>query len=187
MTMFTYDLSPLLAAALITVIVWFVRDQSRKKNDERVRQLDEAAQLLDRHAEALERFLSASAPPRELKALLINFSDAMADKGVVEKVAAWAASRPFKAPVESQEADELCGLLAKLHTTRPDLSEDFAMAIVTASMGASLRWPKSAALFDQMFPRLATTPKRDVVIAVTATGFRSGVPFSLRPSVDAMA
>lgn len=187
MTMFSYDLSPLLAAVLVTAVLWFVRDRSHRKNAARVRQLDEAAELLGQHAEATERFLGATVAPRELKALLIEFSDAMADKGVVERMAAWAASRPFKAPVESEEADEFSAILARLHESRPDLSEDFAMAILTAAMGASLRWPKSAMLFDQMFPRLATTPKRDVVIAVTATGFRADVPFSLRPAVDAIA
>jgi hypothetical protein len=176
-----------LAALLIAAVIWFLRDRARKQNDERVRQLDEAAELLSQHAECVEMFLSAAAAPRELKALLIEFSDAMADKAVVEKMAAWAASRPFKAPVESEDADALLAILTQLRDSEPALCDQFTLAIATAAMGASLRWPKTAILFDRIFSRLVTIPEREVVIAVTATGFRSSLPFSLRPTVAAMA
>lgn len=187
MTMFSYDLSPYLAVILVSAVLWFLRSRSRERHLARVRQLDEAAELLDQHAEALERFLAAPAAPRELKTLLIEFSDVMADREIVEKTAAWAASRPFRQPVESYEADVLFAHFSSLRESRPDLADDFTLAIVTASMGATLRWPASAMLFDRMYPRIAATPKREVAIAVTATSFRAEMPISMRPPIAAAA
>jgi hypothetical protein len=77
--------------------------------------------------------------------------------------------------------------IADLRSRRPDLVEEFDTAILTAVGGANLRWPESAALFESIFPRIVTTPKRDAAIAVTVTRLRPGALFSIRPAPGAVA
>jgi hypothetical protein len=154
------------------------------RTKERVRQLSEAAELLKYHAGALERFLDAPQPDVDLKRLLIWFSDSMAERAVVEKLTEWSASREFAQPMEeTEETQRIQESLNFLRERYPDLSDDFSAAIYTAASGACLRWPESAAMFDRAFSRIATTPRRDLVIAIAAKNFRRDLPFSLGPAL----
>jgi hypothetical protein len=126
----------------------------------------------------LERFLDDEAAPSELKHLLIEFSDVMSQPEAVGKLTEWAAGRPFDQPLDTEETRAVGAMVTALRNRNLDLAGRFDAAVITAVAGASLRWPESAALFDCTFPRLVTTPKRDVAIAVTVTRFRPGMPFS---------
>ena len=182
MTFLGQDLSPFLGAILIAAVIWFIRMNASNRATERVRQLREAAELLGAHTLVLKRFLDDPAPDAELKRLLIWFSDAMVDREIVERLAEWSASRDASRPLEeTDESRRIEQSLAFLREKHPTLADDFAMAIFTAAAGACLRWPESAALFDQAFSRLAITPRRHVAIALTAKSLRGDVPFSLRP------
>jgi hypothetical protein len=186
MTLLNQDLSPFLFAIIIASIMWFTRITAKKRADDRVRQLLEAGELLKSHADALERFLDAPAPDRDLKRLLIWFSDAMADRATVDKLTEWSASRDFAQPMEeTEETVRIQELLNFLREHHPALGEDFSTAIFTAAAGACLRWPESAAMFDQAFARIATAPRRDLVIAIAAKNFRPEMPFSLKHALTA--
>ena len=184
---FVQSLSPILAASIVAALVWFLREQSTRTTLIRTRQLQQASEFLEIHATALERVLDDPKAPIELKKLVISVSDAMSDRNIVEKLAEWASNRALAQPVDTDESRAIDDILAPLRSSRPDLVEIFVKVVVTAVAGASLRWPESAAMFEQAFPRLMTTPKCDVAIAATATSLRPLGPFSLRPSVPAMA
>jgi hypothetical protein len=181
------DLSPILAMVIGSAAAWYARSQAAARTTDRVRRLNEAADLLDLHARSLERFLDDKAAPVELKRLLLDFSDIMGEREAVVRLAEWASTRPFEEPIDTEETRVISEAVANLRSHRLDLVERFDAAIITAVAGASLRWPESAALFEAAFPRLVTTPKRDVAIAVTVTRLRTGMPFSLRPPLATSA
>jgi hypothetical protein len=180
-------LSPVIIVMLMAALVWFLRVQAAEKSRAQVLQLTEAAELLETHATSLEAFLDDPRPSLDLKRLLLSVSDAMADRQVVARLTEWAASRPPNQPLDSEATLEVQRSLDALRNERPDLVDNFTMTVLTAALGASLRWPESAALFSKAFPRMVATPKRDVAIAVTAAALRPEVPFSVRPSRPAMA
>jgi hypothetical protein len=187
MSQLMQSLTPILAAAIVAAIVWFLREQSTRAAMIRTRQLVQASAFLEIHASVLELILDDPDAPIELKKLVISVSDAMSDRNIVEKLAEWASTRALAQPVDTEESRAIDGILTPLWINRPDLAANFAKVVVTAVTGASLRWPESAALFEQVFPRLMITPKCEVAIAATATSMRSLGPFSLRPTASAMA
>lgn len=181
------NLSPILVAAFVAAIAWSLRVQSARRAVVRARQLALASEILEKHAVALELILDDPTAPVELKKLAIAVSDAMSDRTVVEKIVEWGSARPLDQPMDTEETRAIDRILAPLRSSRPDLVDSFGTAVVTAVAGASLRWPESAGLFEQVFPRLMTTPGRDVAIAATATSLRPHGPFSVRPAVSAVA
>ena len=62
----------------------------------------------------------------------------------------------------------------------------FDTAIIAAVAAASLRWPESAARFEEAFPRMMILPRRHAVIATVVTRLQPGPLFSVRPA-DASA
>jgi hypothetical protein len=184
---YDFDPAPYLALTLVAAVGWYVRKQRSARSEVRLRQLADAEELLRMHATSLERFLDDPDAPRELKGLLIDFSDSMNEPEVVQNLAEWIAARRLDRPIETDEMKAVGAAIAELRSRRPDLVEEFDTAIITAVSGANLRWPESAALFESVFPRIVATQKRDVAIAVTVTRLRPGVLFSIRPTPTAMA
>jgi hypothetical protein len=186
MILLNQDLSPFLAAIMVATVAWFFRTKANDRAAERNSQLEEAARLLNFHAETLERFLASAMPDAELKRLLIWFSDSMADRNIVRKLTQWSASRDFARPLEdTEETRHIMKSINFLREHHPDLADDFSASIFSAAAGACLRWPESAAMFGQAFSRIVTTPRRDLVIAITATNLRPDLPFSLGPALTA--
>ena len=182
------NMAPILAAMIVAGLAWFLRDQSTRRTAIRARQLELAGTCLDEHAVALAQILDDPTAPTALKKLAISVSDAMNDRTTVRELAEWVTTRPLDAPTQdTEEIRAIEAILAPLRGARPDLVESFGTAVATAVVGASLRWSESAALSELVFPRLMTTPRRDVAIAATATSLRSHGPFSLRPAVAAIA
>lgn len=186
-SLLTQDTTAILIAALISLVALFLRAEVGTRSARRTRQLRQAADMLVLHASALETFLDDRAAPLDLKRLLIDVSDAMANPGVAQKLSEWALSRPFDRPFDSEDSRAIAAALAALRASRPELVESFDTAILTGVAGASLRWPESAASFEVAFPRLAVTPNRDATIAATAARFRPDVPFGVKPALSAMA
>lgn len=180
-------LSPILVITLLALIAWYVRGRRSSYSGRRTRQLFEAAVHLEQHARTLELFLEHPDAPDDVKRLLLEFSDTMNDRNAVAMLTQWASNRPLGQPIELEEAMAIECELASLRTRNPELADHFATAVITAVAGASLRWAESAELFEYAFPRMLYVPKRDVVVAITATHFSPRVPFSLRPHVTAMA
>ena len=167
--------------------IWLVRVKSRVDSVKRLAQLDDAAKLLTLHAETLERFLDDPDAPASLKALLLNVSDAMADRTVAMRMAEWETSRPLGAPVSTPETLELERMLVQLRAKRPDLEQDFSQSVVTAAIGGLLRWPETAAKLERVATRMAAQPKREAAVALAATHLRDGIGFSGGPLPQAAA
>lgn len=181
------DLSPVLGALIIAAVAWYARMNANWRAVKRTRQMEQAAEIMHEQARNLEKFLDDPAAPRELKRLLIEVSDAMGERDVARKIAEWASSRPLDQPVDTDETRAIGEAIDFMGKTRPDLVESFGTAIFTAVVGASLQWPETAAILEQTLPRLVVTPKHNAAIAATATSFRPGLPFSMRPPQESMA
>jgi|SRR5579862_5443881 len=174
-------LVPILAVAMIAAVAWYFRSRESARTTERTRQLNQAADYLEMHARWLGRFLEDPKPASELKELLLSFSDVMNERETVRKLTEWATTRPFEQSIDTDETKAIAVALESLRARDADLADKFDAAVISAVAGASFRWPENAKLFETAFPRLMTTPKRDVTIAVTATRLRPGTPFSVRP------
>lgn len=165
---------PFLLAGLAAAVIALLRANAQAAASTRTSQLEQAAALLTVHAWRMERFLEDPGAPPELRRLLVAVSNAMTDRQVVRDITQWLASRPLGWSADSPEADTLTRGLNVLREQEPVLADDFTIAVVTVVTGASLRWPESAALFDRVAMRIAATPRRDLAIAVSATGLRAG-------------
>jgi hypothetical protein len=161
-------------ALSLLALVWV--ELFRSNSATRVRQLNEAAALLDAHAECLERLLMDPGVPDALKDSLLKFGDSIADRATVGRMATWLADRPSGEPVASESADELAALVDDLTRDRRDLADSFVTAVVTGAYGACLRWPETAALFEQITSKMAATPRRDVAVAATVGSLRHALP-----------
>ena len=177
-------LAPILAGVIIAAAIWCARVLAGSRSRGRIRQLEQAAELLLVHNHLLERFLDAPGAPAELKRLAISFSDSMTNRQMVKKIAEWASKRPFDRAEEVEETEEvrsLQGLLSRMGRENPDLVEDFAVLIVTAVVGAALRWDDSATLIETAFPRLVATPQRDMAVVAAASIFKPALSLATRP------
>jgi hypothetical protein len=181
------NLSPVLLGIIVAALVWFMRAQAAGRSRICVRQLDQAAELLLLHNGAMERFLDDQDAPIDLKSRVISFSDAMTDRGMVKTMAHWLSSRPLGRPPKTEEVRSIEDQLTALGVRRPDLVEGFAVAILTAVVGAAMRWPDSAALIEQAFPRLVATPQRDIAVVATASIMRPVLAFARNPTAAAAA
>lgn len=182
-------LPPMLAGVAGIVGMSILRAKAHAKSVIRIRQLNEAAALLDIHAQALHRFLNSQVAPDLLKRVLVNFSDAMSDEHVVIRLASWMSSQPMTSTAheDSEAHKDIISELSDLKVSNSNLAEDFTLAIMTMTVGSVLRWPESAALFEQIGARLAGRPKGDLDLAVAAGNFRMGQTFGLNGHTAAMA
>jgi len=179
--------SPVLLGIIVAAVVWFMRVQAASKSRAHVRQLDQAAELLSEHNGATERFLDDPDAPADLKRRVISFSDAMTDRGMARTMAEWACSRPLRRTAKTDDMRSIEDQLTVLGVRRPDLAEDFAVAILAAVVGAALRWPDSAALIEQAFPRLVATPQRDMAVVATAAVMKPALVFAMKPVAAGVA
>jgi len=85
-SLLTQDTTAILIAALISLVALFLRAEVGTRSARRTRQLRQAADMLVLQARALETFLDDRAAPLDLKRLLIDVSDAMANPGVAQKI-----------------------------------------------------------------------------------------------------
>jgi len=108
------------------------------------------------------------------------------DRGATERLTGWGQNRTFEALVDAQETLLVEEELALPRQSEPELADCFDTAIIAAVAAASLRWPESAARFEEAFPRMMTLPRRGAVIATVVTRLRPGPLFSVRPA-DAAA
>ncbi len=111
---------------------------------------------------AAKRTSSLSVRQRLLRA----YDDAMTDQTGVAKLAEWADSG---ADAPDADTDAYAADLTALRVKRPDLAEDFATAVFSGAMAASLSHPQTAARIDHKFAHLLAAPRRVVAMAVAAT------------------
>jgi hypothetical protein len=177
------NLAWLLTIAAGGVALYAIRDQSKEKAASRTRQIVEATGLLRAHGAALERLLTSQEISTEFKQFLISFSDAIADRSVVAKLAEWLASDRRIESRENTETDYLSSLIEEHGYLRDDLHT----VILAGAFGAILRWPESAVLFDQIASRMATNPRSELATALTASKLRSGLTLGLASASPAAA
>jgi 2-methylisocitrate lyase-like PEP mutase family enzyme len=175
-------LSPILALLLGSALFWHIRGLASAIARERAGQLAGAAVYLEKHASALEAFLNHPTAPAVLKAMLVRFSDVLNQREIVGELMHWAASDPFDHVPDNALLRSLTFAMADLRTQDEALSETFDRAVLAAVAGASLRWPETAALFDDAFPRLVTGSRRDVTIAMTMVHLEPKTSSGLPPS-----
>ena len=172
------DLAPVFAGVIVASAVWYMRVRVSLQSRQRVWQLEQAADLLLVHNKLLERFLDAPSAPVELKRLVISFSDLMTDREMVREIAEWASKRPFDRPEETEETRSIQDLLSRMGS---DLVEDFGVLIVSAVVGAALRWDESAALIETAFPRLVAAPQRNMAVVAAASIFKATLSLTATP------
>jgi hypothetical protein len=148
----------------------------------RVARLGQAAILLEQHGDQLERFLSDKAAPDDLKAVLISFSDALADRDVAGTLARTPCWRPANAPEVSEETKSLLEAVEQLRSGRPDLADAFFRAIGSGMGGAFLRWNQAVRDVELMAVRTVADPRNEVAAAAEGARLRSGIRFGLRAS-----
>jgi hypothetical protein len=170
-----------LLAGMLAIIL-FASARSRA----RVTQLEQAAVLLGEHADHLEQFLSDPAAPDDLKAVLISFSDGLADQTVASDLAEILRNRPPASRELSDEAKALVTALDHLRMLRPDLADIFVRAIGSGIGGTFLRWPKAARSVELMAVRLVADPRNEMMAAAEGARLRSGLRFGM-PARAAMA
>ena len=177
---------PCLAMLIALITIWNWRAAMRADHAAEILRLRRSTDLLLAHANALGAFLDSSEAPVALKRLLIDFSDAIADRRVVLLVAKRIPS--FDWADESAVSDDLAYELKALRRTNADLFDDFITSITTGLFAAVLRWPETAILFETLSARLAASPRRDMRMVVTVSHFRKAdLPFASPDTRAAMA
>jgi hypothetical protein len=161
-------------AGVLALVVYMSRKSRR-----RTLQLEQAAILLQDHADNLEQFLSDQGSPEDLKAVLISFSDGLADQGVASDLAEILCNRSSNSQVLSEEAKALMAALEKLRAQRPDLVDAFVRAIGSGIGGAFLRWPRAARSVELMAVHMVADPRNEVMAAAEGARLRSGLRFGM--------
>jgi hypothetical protein len=166
-----------LASCLLALTVYLARKSRR-----RVAQLEQAAFLLEQHGDQLERFLSDRGAPDDLKAVLISFSDALADRKVAGTLAKTLCRPvPHTSPM-TEETNSLLAALEQLRSRRPDLADAFFGTIGSGMAGAFLRWDEPARNVEFMAVRILADPRNEVAAAAEGARLRSGIRFGMRSS-----
>jgi hypothetical protein len=180
---------PVLTGAVMAALFVTARYFARGKTDARILQLERSAEMLALHADMLKELLASHILPHELKSLLITSSDAVGDKDTTIRLAEAFADRSIDDDVvPSQETRDALSFLGELKQTHPEIAHRYASAILCGTVGAMLRWPESAALFEAVGTRIAADgDKRGIDMAVVAAGMRAGLPFAFRSGGHAVA
>jgi hypothetical protein len=168
--------------AYLAISRWRKQRHSRR----RIQQLEQARAYLSRHAHYLQIFLNDAAAPNDLKAVLIGFSDAMADEATAAALADYICNHWDGPTQPSEEGLALLDAVDALRSVRRDLAEAFVQAVGSASAGALLRWPDAARSVELLAARLVADPDREIAVAAEGARMRSGFRFGMRPA-EAMA
>ncbi len=142
-----------------------------------------ATELLDRHGVALDAFLADRASPQDLKRVLIDLSDAMADRETAKKLFDWIAVPPGRPDNPSPEVAAMVDALYDLRQRHAELFQNFVEAAWCAVVAGALRWSDRNTLALQA----PVTPEREVSVAYTATQLRPGGAFSFKEPAPATA
>jgi hypothetical protein len=171
---------PLLAGA---AAAWFLaaRFAAQARRRRRAAQRAEAEGLVARHGAALARFLGDAAAPEGLQRLLLVYSDAMLEPGIVVRLARGAVAGHLTRMPDTVEYQDLAEALLRLALARPDLAEDFARAMTTGLLAALMRCAEAAAVTDAVLAAFATTPQRELTYAVTAARLRDQAALGFLP------
>lgn len=173
---------PLLAGA---ASAWFLGTRMAAYLGERDRaaRRAEAEGLVARHGAAVGRFLGDAAAPQGLQRLLLAYSDALLDQGIVVRLARGAVAGHVTRMPDAAEYQDLAEAMHQLALTRPDLAEDFARAMTTGLLAALLHCTETAAVSEAVLAAFATTPQRELTFAVTAARLRDQAALGFLPEM----
>lgn len=170
--------SPILTGVLLLVVLWNLRSRKASQFKTDRQHLKQSSGLFQAHAKAIERFLESSSAPISLKRILVNHSDAMSDRKMVQNLAQLIVNSSLS-PENLPDDEEIVIQLRQLEALSPDLFSSFCVAMLTGTFAAVLRWPESAVLFEEISAKIVADPKRDVGMAITVSRIRkSDLPFS---------
>jgi hypothetical protein len=158
---------------------------TKRKSRRRVSQLEQAAILLQQHADNLEKFLSDRDAPVDLKAVLIGFSDALADQGVANDLAESLCGRQATSAPDCEDTEALMDALEQLRARRSDLADLFIRAVGSGIGATLLRWPKAARAVEVMAARMVADPRNEIAAAAEGARLWSGLRFGMRASAAA--
>jgi len=166
------SVAPQAGAAIVCVAICLAgamwRSICRKHHLKRIENLNKAAELLESHARHLERFLDDPNAPRALKTMLMHFSEAMADREAVCEWVSWMSRQPIELPNQDEATKDVVTLVEKMRREQPQLAQAFSSATVCGAFAAILRWPESAAHFDQSGPVMVADANQEIAVAVHA-------------------
>lgn len=169
------DVALIIGTAMMLLSVAELRTRRRQSHNARMQKYRDAADLLNRHAEALALVLDAPETPDNIKRVLFQCSEGFSDKTVVIELAKWMSGRNIADVGNSAEKSALDEDFAAFKSAQPDLANAFVIAVLCGVMGSVLRFPESAALFNQVGPRIVANPKPDLTLAVMAAKMQSAL------------
>lgn len=175
-----------LTAVALCASLWLARGRARERSEARLARLERAATLLEEHASALARFLEAPEAADELKRLLVEVSDVATDRAAMRRLTAPGGTRAAEAAADDPEVRALNDALARLQVVRPDLDDDFWVALHAAAAAARLRWPDAADVDESLSPPTAASRRRQMTMAVAAAHLRVA-PLGRQPPAGVMA
>lgn len=178
--------APVLTGVLLLVVLWNLRSRKASQFKTHIQHLKQSSALFQAQEKAMERFLASSSAPTTLKNLLIDHSDAMSDRKTVYTLAQLIVNSNNSMEIFPDD-EEIVNQIRHLETLSAELFSCFCVAMLTGTFAAVLRWPESAALFEEISAKMAADPKRDVGMAITVSRIRrSDLPFSVAQPSPAM-
>lgn len=177
---------PILTGVLLLVVLWDLRSRKTSQFKTHSQHLRQSSALFQAYEKAIERFLANSSAPITLKKLLISHSDAMSDRQTVLILAQLIVNSSNSTEILPDD-EEIVNQIRHLESLSTELFSYFCVAMLTGTFAAVLRWPESAALFEEISAKIAADPKRDVGMAITVSRIRrSDLPFSVAQPSPAM-
>lgn len=149
-------------AVVSLLFIYCIGVDMRIRANSRLSDVSHATKLLSEHYNALEKFVDDAAAPEELKDVLLQFSDAAADKEVALYVA-----REYAMGSSNSKKDDNSSVVAleELHHHRPDLEQLFIRSVGTGMLAMYYRWPETAKYRDSMMQRIASGRTSEVSFA----------------------
>jgi hypothetical protein len=175
----------LFAASEFLVLLFLVLGYTERRARKRIWYLGRAAEFMGQHAESLEQFLSSESAPTDLKAVLIGFSDALADEKVATELAEILCADQHNALPVSPDVAALMLAVDALRAQHPDLARIFFRAIGTGITAALFRWPRAARAMELLVSRMVADPANELAAAAVGARLRSGIRFGMRPVATA--
>ena len=175
-----FDVPTFAATATLSILLWR-RISERDKVRKRLQELDQVRTYLSSHADHLQEFLEHPGAPVDLKAMLIRFSDTMANEKMAVEMVRFLAEKNDHGYQSTPEGEALLRTLDELLTTQPDLAESFRLAVVSGALAGFTRWPEAAEAAGSVTPRFVTDPKQEAE-TVAEGARRWGERFGLQPS-----
>jgi hypothetical protein len=175
----------LFAASEFLVLLFLILVYAERRSRKRVWQLEQAAELLRQHGDNLEQFLCSEDAPPDLKAVLIGFSDALADERVANELAEILCAGQRSGQSITPDVEALMLAVEDLRARHPNLARAFFRAVGSGVAAALFRWPHAARTMEMLTSRMVADPGNELAAAAVGARLRSGIRYGMRPAATA--